>query len=83
MLTRVAFVRVLARLTPGGDFEGGFGHDLVECVGSAGEDLAGVAVAKDVLLLVVLEGPFPLVVAAVALGWEGRHGCGCLLVLVG
>ena len=74
-LTRVALVAVLRRLATGSDLEGGLGHDLVESVGAAGEDFAGVAVAEDVALLVGLEGPLPLVVAAVALGLEGRrHG---------
>ena len=74
--TGVALVAVLRRLAAGSDLEGGLGHDLVERVGPAGEDLAGVAVAEDVALLVGLEGPLPLVVAAVALGLESRrHFC--------
>jgi hypothetical protein len=74
-LTRVALVAVLGRLAAGGDLESRLGDDLVEGVGAAGEDLAGVAVAQDVALLVGLEGPLPLVVAAVALGLVG--GCHC------
>ena len=75
-LTTVALVAVLGRLAAGSDLEGGLRHDLVEGVGAAGEDLAGVTVAQDVALLVRLEGPLPLVVAAVALGLEGRgHFC--------
>jgi len=76
-LTAVTLVAVLGWLAAGSDLEGGLGHDLVEGVGAAGEDLARVAVAEDVALLVGLEGPLPLVVAAVALGLVGgRHCCG-------
>lgn len=71
--TGITLVAVLARLTASGDLEAGFGNDLVQSVGTAGEDLAGVAVAEDVALLVGLKGPLPLVVAAVALGLEGGH----------
>ena len=71
--TGVALVAVLARLTASGDLERGLGHDLVQSVGTAGENFAGVAVAEDVALLVGLEGPLPLVVAAVALGLVGGH----------
>jgi hypothetical protein len=79
-LTGVALVAVLRRLAAGSDLESGLGHDLVESVGAAGEDLAGVAVAEDVALFVGLEGPLPLVVAAVALGLEGRrHFCDYLV----
>jgi len=73
--TGVTLVAVLGGLAAGSDLKGGLGHDLVEGVGAAGEDLAGVAVAEDVALLVGLEGPLPLVVAAVALGLEGRRHC--------
>ena len=82
-LTRVALVAVLRRLATGSDLEGGLGHDLVESVGAAGEDFAGVAVAEDVALLVGLEGPLPLVVAAVALGLVGGGHCDCFLLLMG
>jgi hypothetical protein len=72
--TRVALVTVLARLTARRDLQCRFGYNLVESVGSTGQDFAGVAVAEDVALFVGLEGPFPFVVAAVALGLEGgRH----------
>lgn len=74
--TGVALVAVLGRLAAGSDLESRLGHDLVERVGSAGENLAGVAVAEDVALLVGLKGPLPLVVAAVALGLESRRHCG-------
>jgi hypothetical protein len=82
--TGVTLVAVLRRLAAGSDLESRLGHDLVERVGAAGEDLAGVAVAEDVALLVRLEGPLPLVVAAVALGLEGRrHSCGYLWYMSG
>jgi hypothetical protein len=74
-LTAVTLVAVLGRLAAGRDLERRLGHDLVEGVRAAGEDLAGVAVAQDVALLVRLEGPLPLVVAAVALGLEGGGHC--------
>ena len=77
-LTRVALVAVLRRLATGSDLEGGLGHDLVESVGAAGEDFAGVAVAEDMALLVGLKGPLPLVVTAVALSLESRRHVCCL-----
>ena len=78
--TGVTLVAVLRRLAARSDLEGRLGHNLVQRVGAAGEDFAGVAVAEDVALLVGLEGPLPLVVAAVALGLEGRrHSCDCLV----
>lgn len=48
--------------------------------GSAAEDLAGVAVAEDVGLLVLLELDGPLVVAAVALSGVRSHFCGAVAV---
>jgi hypothetical protein len=81
-LTTVTLVAVLGRLAAGSDLESRLGHDLVEGVGAAGEDLAGVAVAQDVALLVRLEGPLPLVVAAVALGLEGGGHCEFVLLIV-
>jgi len=71
--TRVTLVAVLRGLTTRSDLERRLGNNLVEGVRSAGKDLAGVAVAEDVVLLVRLKGPLPLVVAAVALGLESRR----------
>jgi len=55
------------------EFEGGFGDDLVEGEGAAGESFAGVAVAEDVTLLFAFERDFPLSLAAVAFSSICRH----------
>jgi hypothetical protein len=74
--TRVSLVAVLGWLATRSDLKRGLGNDLVERVRSAGEDLAGVAVAENVALLVGLKSPLPLVVTAVALSLESRRHCG-------
>jgi len=56
-----------------GDLEVGLGNDLVEGEGTAGEDLAGVAVAENVALLFLVKGGGPLSSAAVADSVERRH----------
>lgn len=55
------------------DFEIAFVGHLVEGALAAAEELAGVAVAKDVGITVDFGGPFRL--AAVAFSLVGRHGC--------
>jgi hypothetical protein len=73
--TRVALVAVLRRLAARSDLEGRLRDNLVEGVRTTREDLAGIAVAEDVALLVGLKSPLPLVVAAMALGLESRRHC--------
>jgi hypothetical protein len=74
--TRVSLVAVLGWLATRSDLERGLGNNLVERVRTAREDLAGVAVAENVALLVGFKSPLPLVVTAVALSLEGRRHCG-------
>ena len=69
-LTRVTLVGVaLKRLATLGDLE----DDLVEGVGTATENLAGVAVAQDVRASVLVERSGPLDGTAVADSVVARH----------
>lgn len=73
-LTRVTLVGVaLKGLATLGDLEGVLGDDLVEGVGTATEDLAGVAVAQDVRASVLVERSGPLDGTAVADSVVARH----------
>jgi len=72
-LSRVTLVRVFAKVVTLGDLEGLERDDLVECVCRARELLAGVAMAEDVSLLVLLQGGSPLCLLAVAVSLEVRH----------
>jgi hypothetical protein len=65
------------------DFETVLGDDLVQSVGAAGEDLAGVAVTQDVGCGVLVEGGGPFGGAAVAGSVVGGHCDVCWLGLVG
>ena len=75
-VSRVTLVSVvLEGITALGDLERVLGDDLVEGVGAAGEDLAGVAVTEDVAGGVLVEGGGPFGGAAVAGSVVGRHVC--------
>jgi hypothetical protein len=79
-LTRVALVGVLLqRVAALGELERVGRHNLVESEGTAGEDLAGVAVAEDGVGLVLLERDFPGCLATDTLAIVRRHVCGCAL----
>ena len=73
-VSRVTLVSVvLEGITALGDLERVLGDDLVEGVGAAGEDLAGVAVTEDVAGGVLVEGGGPFGGAAVAGSVVGGH----------
>lgn len=77
-LSRITLVSVvLESITTLCDLQGVLGDDLVEGVGAAGEDLAGVAVTEDVAACVLFECGGPFGGAAVAGSVVGRHVCGC------
>lgn len=59
------------------------GDDLVQGVGAARQDLAGVAVAEDVAGGVLVEGGGPFGGAAVAGSVVGGHVDGCVGGLIG
>lgn len=46
-LSTISVISIFSRFTTFGDFEGGFGDDLVQGVSSSSEDFARVAVAWD------------------------------------
>lgn len=46
-LSTISVISIFSRFTTFGDFEGGFGNDLVHGVSSSSEDFARVAVAWD------------------------------------
>jgi hypothetical protein len=77
-VSRVTLVGVVLEVvTTLGDLQAVLGDDLVEGVGAAGEDLAGVAVTQDVAAGVLVEGGGPFGGAAVAGSVVGRHVCVC------
>lgn len=45
-LSTISVISIFSRFTTFGDFEGGFGNDLVHGVSSSSEDFARVAVAS-------------------------------------
>lgn len=65
-LSTISVVGIFSWFTTFGDFEGGFGNDLVHGVSSSSEDFARVAVAENMLALVRSELDSPFVVLAVA-----------------
>lgn len=46
-LSTISVISIFSRFTTFGDFEGGFGNDLVQGVSSSSEDFARVAVASE------------------------------------
>lgn len=46
-LSTISVISVFSRFTTFGDFEGGFGNDLVHGVSSSSDDFARVAVASE------------------------------------
>lgn len=72
---------VLEAVTTLCDLQAVLGDDLVQSVGTAGEDLAGVAVAEDVARSVLIERGSPLSGTTVAGSVVGRHfRAGCVVV---
>lgn len=55
-LSTISVISIFSRFTTFGDFEGGFGDDLVHGVSSSSEDFARVAVAGEVSLMGFLFG---------------------------
>lgn len=73
-VARVTLVGVvLEAVTALCDLQGVLGDDLVEGVGTTGENLAGVAVAEDVARGILVEGSGPLSGTTVAGSVVGRH----------
>lgn len=73
-VARVALVGVVLEAVAAlCDLQAVLGDDLVEGVGTAGKNLAGVAVAEDVRRGVLVEGGGPLSGTTVAGSVVGRH----------